>query len=189
MDGVASGLTQKFPSRIEEGSVRHLYPLPDRKVPRRKHVPLGRASHFVDIENLMGGPLLGESAMSAAFSDYCRLGAVAPGDLVVIGANPQLGPLIKKMSPGSRLVVRPGPDGADLALIDALDDIRFIAEQSDRIVIGSGDGIFAGVAEEFRACGLPVGVVSRRRSLAYSLASAVSYVRYLPDRPRLEVVA
>ncbi len=59
----------------------------------------------------------------------------------------------------------------------------------DRIVVGSGDGIFEAVVRVYRTYGLPVGVVSRQRSLSYVLGAAASFVRLLPDIDPTEVVA
>ncbi len=80
-----------------------------------------------------------------------------------------------------------GENGADLALLDALETIPASALSSSdapikEIVIVSGDGIFADVARRFRAMGLSVVGVSRRRSMSRALADACTRVVYLDGR-------
>jgi len=143
----------------------------------------------MDIENLMGGPSGGEPALRRAISDYRTATLVADGDHVVIGVNPALAIQAKAAWPSARLLVRGGPNGADIALIETVQHVAFIAPRYDRIIVGSGDGAFEAVAQAYRAHGLAVGVVSRRRSLSYSLGGSASFVRLLPDIETSEVVA
>ena len=164
---------------------------PRRLIPLAKHVPPGRTFHLVDIENLMGGPLAGEERLRWAVFDYQA--AVSAGELdpVVVGSNPQIGDLvyvawqkcidINDTWPVARLVVRKGPDGADEVLLEEVKNHGLILKRYDRILIGSGDGIFAPVAEAYRSYGLIVGVVSRKRSLSAALREAASFVRFIPD--------
>lgn len=81
----------------------------------------------------------------------------------------------------TRRLVRSGADGADLALLDVIDSeslhLRF-----DRVVIGSGDGIFALAAGRLQRLGCPVTVVSRRDRLSRQLRLAVRDVRFI-DQP------
>ena len=168
---------------------RHLYLVPERRVPREKYVPAGRALHLVDIENLMGGPEAGVVALHRAVSDYRDAVPITDGDHVVIGANPQLGVVAKACWQSARLVVGGGPDGADTALLGTVKDTDWVAARYDLIVVGSGDGIFEVVARKFRLCGLAVGVASRRGSLSCVLGATASFVRILPDVPIAEVSA
>jgi uncharacterized LabA/DUF88 family protein len=73
-----------------------------------------------------------------------------------------------------------GPDGADLALLDAARPLRAVVESYDRVVIGSGDGIFTALAADLRRAGLVVVVVSRPVALAIDLRDSASLVRRLP---------
>ena len=172
-----------------EPQTRHLYSVPVRRIPRAAYVPAGRTLHLIDIENLMGGPDEGQPALRRAISDYREAMSVADGDHVVIGVNPALAVQAKAAWASARLAVRGGPNGADIALIESVQDVSFIAPRYDRIVVGSGDGAFEAVARAYRTCGLAVGVVSRRRSLSYSLWGSASFVRLLPDIETAEVVA
>lgn len=166
---------------IGPGFDRNLYAVPERRVPRAAFVQAGRSLHLVDVENLMGGPELGDTALREALAGYRTSAPVSGGDHVIIGANPQLGVAAKTEWPGARLVVRGGPDGADIALLDAVREVDFIAERYDQIVVGSGDGVFEVVVREFRSRGLAVGVVSLRRGLSYALGASASFVRLMPE--------
>jgi uncharacterized LabA/DUF88 family protein len=57
-----------------------------------------------------------------------------------------------------------------------------VASRFTRVVIGSGDGVFGGAAEELCGVGVWVTVVSRKGSLSESLARAATNVIYL-DAP------
>ncbi len=129
----------------------------------------------------MGGPRAGPAALLRAVSDYKEAAPVAVGDHVVVGTNPKLGVLAHASWPSARLVVRGGPNGADIALLAEVKNEHWIAARYDRIVVGSGDGVFAAVATTFRRHGLAVGVVSREQSLSYVLSRAATFVRILPD--------
>ena len=175
--------TQKIDIHIPKvwDPFRRLYGVPERRIPREKHVPAGRSLHLVDIENLMGGPRGGPAALLRAVSDYREAAPVVVGDHVVVGTNPQLGVVAHASWPSARLVIRGGPNGADMALLAEVENDRWVAARYDRIVVGSGDGVFAEVARTFRRYGLAVGVVSREQSLSYVLARAATFVRFLPD--------
>lgn len=165
--------------QIGSSPPRTLYIVPERRTPRAGHVPVGRALHLVDIENLMGGPFAGIDAMTEAAAQYRQAAWVQEDDHVWIGVNPGLMIEAQTSWQGCRLLVGGGKDGADKALIREVSDAVRIASLYDRLMIGSGDGIFQIVAAAFTALGIPVGVVSRPRSLAHLLAESASFVRYV----------
>jgi hypothetical protein len=77
--------------------------------------------------------------------------------------------------------IRVGADGADLALLDALEQMPDTAIESERrpikeLVVISGDGIFTQVVLNYVARGLDVVVVSRTGQLSRDLESAASRV-------------
>jgi hypothetical protein len=82
----------------------------------------------------------------------------------------------------ARRVVRSGRDGADLALVQIV-DTENVASRFERVVIGSGDGIFAEPAARLQSLGASVTVVSRRESLSRELSFAVRDVRILEPLP------
>ena len=87
--------------------------------------------------------------------------------------------------PGYR--VRSGPDGADLELLNVLLHEE-VAARFTRVVIGSGDGVFARAAASLATAGVRVTVVSRRDSLSSRLAFAAGEVIYL-DAPQTATAA
>ena len=155
----------------------------ERQVPREKHVPPGRAFHAIDVENLIGGSSAEQSVIERVAADYRNIVPAAVDDHIVIGANPSLGHLAVQFWPSARLVVRRGRNGADIALIECVKDVEFTAARFDRIVIGSGDGVFVHVVRAFRRLGLPVEVVARQGRLSRELAATASVVRRLREPP------
>ena len=167
---------------------RHLAVFPERVIPRRSYVREGRALHLLDLENLCGGPDRIRSGKHAVAGLYRRRAGIARDDHVVIGANP--GSLVDcfDILPGSQLVGRSGPDGADRALLDVIRDMDWVAERYDRVVFGSGDHCFASKAAALRVRGVLVGVVACAGSISHSLAASAAYVREFRLAASLEVV-
>lgn len=81
--------------------------------------------------------------------------------------------------PKARIILKSGKDGADLALIRVATD-EDIAKRFDRVVIASGDGIFASVAKELSEQGVEVSIVCGRGALSKNLKHQCPNVRYLP---------
>ena len=147
-----------------------------------RHIPLGRTLHLVDIENLCAGPYASFEQLKRTIAAYRRALAVRPGDHVVMACTRGLLLEAGLAWPGVRLCAGNGVDGADLALLGAA-TAEFTTAHYDRVVIGSGDGIFATRAQELRASGIVVAVVSRRRSLSPRLAAVAHLVRELVVDP------
>ena len=148
---------------------------------RARFVPAGRALHLVDVENLMGGPLQGHAALSASLASFARAAQVQPGDHVTVGVNPGLAFGVWDVWPHARLAVGGGPNGADNALLATVEAVDWVAPRYDRIVVGSGDGIFSVVVATYRAMGIPVGLVSRATSLSMTMAALASWVALIPS--------
>lgn len=81
--------------------------------------------------------------------------------------------------PKARIILRSGKDGADIALINVVTD-EHIGDRFDRVVIASGDGIFAQVAKDLLDKGVKVNIVCGRGKLAKDLRQKYFNVRYLP---------
>lgn len=147
-----------------------------------------RALHVIDIENLAGAgkPSLDQiRGVQGIYAGHLTFGAldhfvVASSRLTLLNAA--------RGWPRARYRARPGPNGADLELLDVLwhekVDTRFT-----RVMIGSGDGAFAPAAASLTAAGVHVTVVSWRGSLSARLRLAASDVVYLDDAPPSEPVA
>jgi hypothetical protein len=128
-------------------------------------------------------------AVHNSIEAYRGLAGVRPGDHAIIGANPALAFDASDGWPGSLVAIRPGADGADLAILNAAQDARWIAERFDRVVIGSGDAIFTDLASRAAACGVSVVVVACESALSGHLAAVAHAVRILePQAPLREVV-
>ena len=143
---------------------------------------LGRSLHLVDIENLAGGSAASDWDVIDALDEYRSTVAVGPNDHVVIASGRGLALTAGRAWPGPQLLVGSGVDGADLRLLEVARPVAWTAARFARVVIGSGDGIFAGLATDLRQAGLVVCAVSRPESLAICLRRAASVVRCLPPR-------
>ena len=69
--------------------------------------------------------------------------------------------------------------------MDAVADTQWIGARYDRLVIGSGDGAFGDVVEQYRSIGIPVGVVSRVEALSMSLRYKAHFLRLMAGAARL----
>lgn len=141
-----------------------------------------RAIHLVDIENLLEGPTFSDIDVMGLMESYFILSERRVGDHVVIATCHRAALAAWFGCPDARRLVRSGLDGADLALLDVMTSEK-LAARYDRVVIGSGDGIFSEAAAELQAQGASVRVVTRRNQLSRRLAFAVRDVRYLEDIP------
>jgi hypothetical protein len=139
----------------------------------------------------VGGPPFGEAVVAAAAGAYRPLAGVGGADLVVVSSSHHTAKATWFGWGNARRVVRSGPDGADLALIEIIEKEDVVA-RFGRIVIASGDQIFAGPAAALQAAGVAVTVVSRPELLSRRLRFAVRDVRYLDPsllRPVLRSIA
>lgn len=143
----------------------------------------GRALHLVDVENLLGGTDFTELDVGATAARYCQIAGVGADDLVVVASSHHTALPVWFGWGEARRLVRSGPDGADLALLDVVRH-EDVAVRFQRVVIGSGDGIFAFGAAALQRDGVGVTVVSRREFLSRQLRLAVRDVRFLS--PQLE---
>jgi hypothetical protein len=137
-----------------------------------------RCLHLVDIENLVGCPTLGCTAVAHVAAKYAEVAGVAPYDHVVVASSHHGAPGAWFGWPGARRLVRSGCDGADLALLEVLESEDPLA-RFDRVAVGSGDGIFAEPAARLQVAGCEVTVVSRPSALSRRLQLAAKDVRFL----------
>ena len=123
------------------------------------HQPI-RTLHLIDVENLVGGVAAGVDSVAPAFEAYRRTIEVGPEDHVVLGTGTELAFASKAAWPGALLRIGRGIDGADRALLSALDP-GFIVSHYHRLVVASGDHIFAPMVADLRARRMAVVVVVR----------------------------
>ena len=139
---------------------------------KRALITAPRELHLIDIENEIGKaePSATEVAQFRHF--YLAFNNVPQDAHIVVGASSPLALLaIADGWPGARSVYKQGKDGADLALLDVISQER-INDRFAKIVIASGDGIFAGPAHELHAEGKDVSVFSHVRSISLQFANA-----------------
>jgi hypothetical protein len=143
-----------------------------------------RTIHLVDIENLLGGPSPTITSVQRLKSQYTSIAPVLRDDLVTVASSHHAALAWWYEWGPARRLLRSGPDGADLALLDVLANER-VAERFEHIVIGSGNGIFAEPVARLHALGRLVTVVVRRGDhLSRRLRLASTDVRFL-DQPGL----
>lgn len=139
-----------------------------------------RTLHVVDIECLFGSTLYTPGMVRRLVATYPALDSAT--DHVVLGASCRASAVTALLGwPGSRLVWRPGQDGGDLALLEVLLGEE-VERRFDRVVIGSGDGIFTAACAYLAGAGLEVGVVARQGSLSNRLRMAAHWHLYLADQ-------
>lgn len=141
-----------------------------------------RAIHLVDLENLLGDPWARGRCVGRAVVRYAQVAGWQPGDLVVVAANPWM---VYEMGPQRPIEcsvhTARGPDGADHLLLDAAPP-EFVVRRASRLVVGSGDGIFAERVERVRGLGVEVVVVARRGTVSWRLRRlGVPVVPFDPD--------
>ena len=140
-----------------------------------------RTLHVIDLENLASGADRSAGELLDAMDRYRSVARIAGGDLVEVAVDASAWRHVAFSLPRSwRGRFGYGCDGADRALLYAVDP-RVAADRFDRLVIGSGDGAFADLAEALTAAGRRVDVVSRPASLSRRLARAATVVMLLCD--------
>jgi hypothetical protein len=138
-----------------------------------------RALHLVDLENLCGDPVAPRKVALRVLDDYLRLAGWRPGDHVRVAANPRL---LRSVAwdlpvPANQHAVT-GEDGADMMLL-AHEPPELVARRFGRLVVGSGDHLFAARARATRDLGVPVVVVARPGSLSHELVGEGFGIRLL----------
>jgi len=128
-------------------------------------IAAGRKLHLVDVENLCGSGLLTVELVRAARAMYLSQAFVGVDDVIVVGAGALNKQVLAFGWPGARMVVRSGPDGADLALCEEIECSRYCETYSE-VVVGSGDHIFAEPIGVLTGKGLKVTVFAQAKSLA-----------------------
>jgi hypothetical protein len=139
-------------------------------------VPPGRTLHIVDVENLAGHSRPTARELRDLRESYFGTITFSGNDLLIVGCDVGLVLDVYATWPGARIASGTGHDGADSALL-ACSNPDDVARRFDRVIIGSGDHIFASLATALIAFGVVVGVVSRTDALAASLRRAGQFVR------------
>jgi hypothetical protein len=142
----------------------------------------GRSLHLIDLENLVGNPDASCQEVDDALEAYLAAAAVGADDLVTVAVNHRI---YKRacftLDRGWEVKLASGPDACDHVLL-AEAPADWVAERFDRLVVGSGDGIFLELVAAVRERDVPVWVVAHQRRLSRRLADAASRTVSLPSR-------
>lgn len=133
-----------------------------------------RRYFLVDVEN----PTRGAKATPEEVAAFWRIlreqaPGIAPHDHVVVGASRRVTRKYRAAIMGSNvkwIVGADAPDGADLALLGAIDLYR-VARDYDELVIVSGDHAFAELAKRAKQSGLTVQVVTAEHPEQHTMLS------------------
>lgn len=130
---------------------------------------------LIDIENANGG-----GVRTLASSRWChrvlsaRI-AARPGDHIVLACNGDRDSVLNvhlAWGPTPRIVTGCGPNGADIALLEVMDEN--LQDRFSELVLASGDGIFAKRVAELAAKGLPTRVIAHPTGLSKQLRLAAT---------------
>ena len=148
----------------------------------RKHCPQGashsrdlrgRTLYLVDIENMVGSSELTDGEVVQAQHRICTAVPPRAGDHTVIAASHHNAlAMIYGWTGSAQRKMRSGIDGADLALLESLADIPWVAARYRRVVIASGDHAFTFAVASLRAAGVEVVVIRPDRGLSSALRRA-----------------
>lgn len=148
-----------------------------------------RKLFVVDLENLLG---VDRTAGGVNLVWNHIRPAIGMNDQVLVASGPTLAKvaLFELKDERVRYYVRSGVDGADLELLDRVDEAH-ASKRYDAIIIGSGDGRFTSMAYRARAAGLQVWQVTGRGLPSRKLAKAAHLHAQLnlPGAPRRTALA
>ncbi|HCG00217.1 MAG TPA: hypothetical protein DEV93_06695 [Chloroflexi bacterium] len=139
---------------------------------------LGRTIHLVDLENLMGSCVMSAADVAVVRHRFEVVAGACPADHVVIATGPAAAPDAWFGWGAARRLLRSGLDGADVALLEVI-ELEHLHRRFRRVVVASGDGIFAHACAVLQSQGCEVTVVTRPEALSVRLRLAVQDVRYL----------
>jgi hypothetical protein len=129
---------------------------------------------IVDLENLTHGAKATCEQTAALWGVLTQQApGIASHDHVVVGAARYVVRKYRAAINGANVkwvVGSDGPDGADRALIAAI-DLRRVARDYDELVIASGDGAFTDLARKAKALGLTVHVITTQHPDQRSMLS------------------
>lgn len=130
---------------------------------------------LIDIENLVGSPIPTQDQAQSVEAEIGRLLQSDVSTQCVIACNHLAASCLFGYMSATRRILKSGPNGADLALLDSI-DAETISERYSRVVIGSGDNIFAPIARYLVNQGVEVIVISRPESLGKALSLVATEV-------------
>ena len=149
-------------------------------LPLKKRYMRGRRLVVLDIENAVGHADLTCEEVIWVRERLAALIGLTDSDQVVVGSSHLGLAAVGFAWPQTRRVVRSGENGADLALLEVLDED--LPSRYDAVVLVSGDGIFTDAVAHLGGAGVRVQVVGHVDGLAKRLRLAASQVIYFGGR-------
>ena len=147
----------------------------------------GRHQVLIDVENLAAtaNPTCEDvqmvrEALTAVMRDF----GIAHR---IVACSHHAAPTVALAFPGARHLWRSGPNGADLALLDVLEN-EHVDRRFGRVTLCSGDGIFAASAARLAVAKVDVTVVALEGHLAARLEIAARHVVRLRSARRLVAI-
>jgi hypothetical protein len=120
-----------------------------------------RELHLIDIENELGTDAIRAGDIARFRTFYIEANNVPAHAHIVVATSSSQSLLEAAIGwPGARTVWLPGQDGADRALLEVAFEEN-VEKRYDKIVIASGDHIFAEAAETLQNLGVKVKVFAR----------------------------
>jgi len=135
---------------------------------------------LIDLENMLFGAHAESNRTDRSKEILDLAQARRPNDMLIVGCNPHLVFLANEHFPGAKIVTGKGKDGADHALIEAI-DASHVADRYSELCIVSGDHAFGQVAHAARKAGLPVRVVAPHAGLSTALRVYANKAVVLPE--------
>ncbi|GII02026.1 NYN domain-containing protein [Planobispora takensis] len=140
-----------------------------------RNISHGRSVHLLDVENLVGAPRPATAEVVTMMDHYRRRVPAGFMDQYVAAVNHGALVPVGLALAGIQILVRSGRDGADEALCEVI-RLDHLDTRFERVVIGSGDGVFTDLAEWLRRSGVQVVVVSRPGALSRRLRRTAGQV-------------
>lgn len=131
-----------------------------------------RELHLIDIENELGTGEVRAADISRFRTFYLEANQVPNNAHIVVATSSSQSLLEAAVGwPGARTVWLPGEDGADRALLEVAYEEN-VEKRYDKVVIASGDHIFAEAAESLQNLGVKVKVFARAVFISVILRAA-----------------
>lgn len=173
-------------ANIAKPALRHLTDGGARPIVLTSTALRPRSCHLIDIENQMGGTSASVEDIQRWWKIYRdEAVGIRPGDQVIVGTSHFAAKTVWFALPmaGIQRRVKSGPDGAETAILEAL-DIDHLSRSFDRLVIASADHFFTDTAYKARALGMEVHLVIGRGAPSRALLAACPTRTFIRTTPR-----
>jgi len=152
------------------------------EAPDERRADRSRKIVLIDLENMLFGNHADDHRRDRSTEILELAQARRPEDMLIVGCNPHLAFLANEHFPGAKIVTGKGKDGADTALIEAIDASHAAGRYSELCIV-SGDHAFGEIAHAARKVGLAVRVVAPHAGLSTALRVYADTAVVLPEEP------